>query len=213
MCRGAVARVIDRVRGERFRRVTFHLAFVVCVSREIIFLIFCAFLFRRPSSSLFIILRPADAMLWLESGLRNGIVPLCCGGASVCFGAYGIQVQIAALQWSVVPTDDANIKRQYKRHALDLQQHAASVAALSIISAAACREAIVDWRQYSSFSSLERIEEWLLRKRPPFFFRLSVLLTATATLVGAAKATGRIRMWQPRRPVIITSTSHSASNI
>mmetsp|Transcript_5940 Transcript_5940/g.12462 ORF Transcript_5940/g.12462 Transcript_5940/m.12462 type:complete len:153 (+) Transcript_5940:72-530(+) len=152
-------------------------------------------------------------MLWLESGLRNGIIPLCCGGASVCFCAYGIQVQIAALQWSVVPTDDANIKRQYKRHALDLQQHAASVAALSIISAAACREATVDWRQYSSFSSLGRIEDWLFRKRPPFFLRVSVLVAASATLFGATKATGRIRMWQPRRPVIIKSTSRVAPNV
>jgi len=81
----------------------------------------------------------------LEGAIRNGIIPLCCGMASGCFAfyMYCLQAQKAALQWSVLPSDDEHVKRQYFRHAIQLQQHSTTVAAMSVVSAVTCREAYV----------------------------------------------------------------------
>lgn len=149
----------------------------------------------------------------IEGAIRNGFIPLCCGMASGCFAFYGLQAQKAALQWSVLPSDDEHVKRQYFRHAIELQQHSTTVAAMSVVSAIACREAYADWSNYHILESYEQIEQYLLRRRPPFFLRWTVIATTAASLLAAHKATGRIRWWQPQRPVIITSRSATGTEI
>ena len=143
----------------------------------------------------------------IEGAVRNGFIPLCCGMASGCFAFYGLQAQKAALQWSVLPSDDEHVKRQYFRHAIELQQHSTTDAAMSVVSAVTCREAYVDWSKYHVLDSYEQIEEFFLRRRPPFFLRWTVIAATAASFLAAHKATGRIRWWQPQRPVIITSRS------
>ena len=150
----------------------------------------------------------------LEGALRNGIIPLCCGMASGCFAFYGLQAQLAALQWSVLPSDDEFVKRQYFRHAVQLQQHSTTVAAMSVVSAVTCREAYVDWTRYRGLDSFELIEKYLgMAARPPFFLRWTVIFATGASFFAAHKATGRIRWWQPQRPVIVTSRSAAGTDI
>jgi len=135
--------------------------------------------------------------------------------ASGCFAfyMYCLQAQKAALQWSVLPSDDEHVKRQYFRHAIQLQQHSTTVAAMSVVSAVTCREAYVDWTRYHGLDSLEQIDEYLLRRRPPFFLRWTVIAATAASFFAAHKATGRIRWWQPQRPVIVTSRSAAGTDI
>ena len=149
----------------------------------------------------------------LEGAIRNGFIPLCCGMASGCFGFYGLQAQKAAVQWSVLPSEDEHVKRQYFRHAIELQQHSTTVAAMSVVSAITCREAYVDWSKYHILESYEQIENFLYRRRPPFFLRWTVIVATAASFLAAHKATGRIRWWQPQRPVIITSRSATDTEI
>ena len=150
----------------------------------------------------------------LEGAIRNGIIPLCCGMASGCFAFYGFQVQQAALQWSVLPSDDEHVARQYFRHAIQLQQHSTTVAAMSVVSAVTCREAYVDWTRYRGLDSFELIEKYLgMAARPPFFLRWTVIFATGASFFAAHKATGRIRWWQPQRPVIVTSRSAAGTDI
>ena len=149
----------------------------------------------------------------LEGAIRNGIIPLCCGMASGCFALYGLQAQKAALQWSVLPSDDEYLKRQFFRHAIQLQQHSTTVAAMSVVSAVTCREAYVDWTGYRGLDSFQRIEEYLFKRRPPFFLRWTVIFATWASFFAAHKATGRIRWWQPQRPVIVTSRSAAGTDI
>lgn len=139
---------------------------------------------------------------------------LCAAGWPAVALPYGLHAQKAALQWSVLPSDDEYVKRQYFRHAVQLQQHSTTVAAMSVVSAVTCREAYVDWTRYRGLDSFELIEKYLgMAARPPFFLRWTVIFATGASFFAAHKATGRIRWWQPQRPVIVTSRSAAGTDI
>lgn len=76
-----------------------------------------------------------------------------------------------------------------------LNQHAGTCAALALTSMAIAWQATVDWRRYRKLPSLSHMETWLLRQRRPFFFRNSVLVTATLSFGAVYHQFGGVRLF------------------
>lgn len=154
----------------------------------------------------------------VEVFLRLGGVPLCCGGATVCFALYSAQVSRGAdVVWAAVSQIETNrnddgyqgsnspSKKQVillKNYARELRQHAGACLTLSLISAATAREAFRDWQHYGSQSSFHDMAiELVQRQKPiPFFARGPVLATTIVSLAATHHLYGGWAFLQPKQP-------------
>ena len=131
---------------------------------------------------------------------RGGVIPALCGGATFCFGAYGFKVANAATLWRHLEVT-ADIDRAVcLAHAIELDKHALTCAALTLISAASSVEAAIDFRSYRH-ASAEALGKYFVA-HTPFFARPSVLGTAVASLFASASFAGGCRLFAPQRPFI-----------
>ena len=138
----------------------------------------------------------------VEVLLRAGAIPLLCSGATCCFAIYGTKVRAAATQWRALPSVDC------VAHADELDMHAGGAAVLTLSSAVATAEALLDYRAYRSGLSQEALAALLTRA--PFFVRSSVLCSAVAAAVASTALTGGVRLLAPQRPAILLPQGTSA---
>lgn len=144
---------------------------------------------------------------FLEKALRRGVIPCCCGGASICFALYSAKVSFAAKQWAALDIDDSiwnDSGRRFSDYAALLDQHAGSCVVLSLLSAATTYEAVKDWKGYGTLTSLDKIENWLISRPVPFFLRVSVIATAAFSYIYLDRINKGIQFSLPSpRPLII----------
>lgn len=152
----------------------------------------------HPVSSLCSVDMLLDAAI--ESLLRRGTIPLLCGGATGCFGLYGVKVSQAAGQWQRVEAATTFDRKQVAAHATELQKHAGTCVALTVTSAATTYEATSDYRRYRT-ATQEEIGAFLI-SRAPFFMRPTVLITAAISLLATSTLVGGLRFMVPLRPAL-----------
>ena len=145
----------------------------------------------------------------LEQLLRNGVIPLCCGGATCCFALYSATLAHAADLWESsmdttalsfhdkhndhVPgksnTFNAVVYHHYHESVLHythaLRQHSGACLTLSLMAAAMTREAYHDWQSYASTTTSSNNANWnelaiaLWKRQRPFPFLVRPPVLAT----------------------------------
>mmetsp|Transcript_40311 Transcript_40311/g.45872 ORF Transcript_40311/g.45872 Transcript_40311/m.45872 type:complete len:164 (-) Transcript_40311:98-589(-) len=149
---------------------------------------------------------------FLENVLRRGVVPFCCGGASVCFAFYSFRVSSAAKQWAVLDSNESihnnDDGRLFSEYAERLDQHARTCETLSLVSAAITYESFKDWRDYRTLPSLDKMERWIISRPIPFFVRIPVILSTVLSFIYLERVNGGSQFSIPTpRPLIITKTT------
>jgi hypothetical protein len=153
----------------------------------------------------------------LETLFRRGVVPFCCGGASICFGLYSYSAFIASAQWAKLDEEESILNdvdgKRFLRHAERLDRHAATCAAMSLASAAGAYEAVKDWRGYRSLASIDHVEDWLMKRRL-FVLRVPVLAAMAASWVALEALYGGIQFTPPSSgPPIILANASEENNL
>ena len=129
---------------------------------------------------------------------RGGTIPMLCSASTGCLALYGSKVQAAAEQWRSLKVVSEIDRRVCAAHAVELKKHAAGCAALTLSSAAATVEAVIDYRQLR-VASQDQLATYLC-SRVPFFGRPLVLATALASVLASASLVGGCRLMAPERP-------------
>jgi hypothetical protein len=163
----------------------------------------------------------------VEFLLRQGVIPLCSGGASICFALYSAKIAHAANLWesSLLGNDDLDasssssnmlhhheislVHRYYResvhQYVMDLRRHSGAIVWMSLTTAAMAVEAYKDWQYYATPSNTTwkdiSLALWQRQRPLPFFLRSSVLLTSAGSLIMSHQLYPGVVLRHPEPPM------------